>query len=184
MALNVAMFAAEVAVAIAIGSVSLFADSVDFLEDASVNVLVLAGLAWSAPARARLGMGLAAILLAPSIATLVMAWLRFSSGTAPEPLALSATAGAALAVNTLCAWLLASHRAAGGSLVKAAFLSARNDTLANLAIIAAGIATAVRPSPWPDLAVGLAVAALNAGAAVEVWEAARSEGRLAGADAA
>ena len=38
--LNLAYFGVEFAVAVAIGSVSLFADSVDFLEDASVNFLI------------------------------------------------------------------------------------------------------------------------------------------------
>src|SRR5215212_8051347 len=43
--LNLGYFGVEFAVALAIGSVSLFADSVDFLEDASVNFLILAALA-------------------------------------------------------------------------------------------------------------------------------------------
>ena len=37
---NLAYFGVEFAVAVAIGSVSLFADSIDFLEDASVNLLI------------------------------------------------------------------------------------------------------------------------------------------------
>lgn len=178
-ALNGVAFFAEVAVALAIGSVALFADSVDFLEDTSINLLVLAGLAWSARARARLGMGLAGILLVPGLATLVMAWYRFASGTPPEPVALTVTGFGALLVNGLCAWLLARHRMAGGSLLKAAFLSARNDTLANVAIIVAGLVTAATRSPWPDLVVGLAIGLLNAGAAKDVWEAAREEHRAA-----
>ncbi|MGE0024841.1 MAG: cation transporter, partial [Hyphomicrobium sp.] len=36
--LNLAYFGIEFAVALSIGSVSLFADSVDFLEDASINL--------------------------------------------------------------------------------------------------------------------------------------------------
>jgi Co/Zn/Cd efflux system component len=79
-------------------------------------------------------------------------------------------------VNLLCALLLARIRHQGGSLARAAFLSARNDVLANVAIIAAGLATAATLSPWPDLAVGLGIAALNAGAA---WEAAGREERAA-----
>ena len=43
-ALNLSYFGVEFAVALAIGSVALFADSVDFLEDASVNLLILIGL--------------------------------------------------------------------------------------------------------------------------------------------
>ena len=46
--LNLAYFGVEFAVALAIGSVSLFADSIDFLEDAAINLLILFGLAWSA----------------------------------------------------------------------------------------------------------------------------------------
>ena len=57
--LNLAYFGVEFAVALAIGSVSLFADSVDFLEDTSVNFLILAALGWSARHRAKVGMALA-----------------------------------------------------------------------------------------------------------------------------
>ena len=54
--LNLAYFGIEFSVALAIGSVSLFADSVDFLEDASVNFLIFAALGWSLKHRARVGM--------------------------------------------------------------------------------------------------------------------------------
>ena len=182
-ALNLAYFCVEITVAATIGSVSLIADSVDFLEDAALNALILVGLDWSARARARLGLGMAVLLLVPGLATLVVAWWRWSAGTPPEPVALTLTGAGALAVNGLCAWLLVRHRDAGGSLLKAAFLSARNDTLANVAIILAGLATAATRSPWPDLGVGLAIAALNAGSAWEVWESAHREGRVDVAEA-
>jgi len=68
--LNAAYFGVEFAVALAIGSVALFADSIDFLEDAAVNLLIALALGWSATSRARLGMGLAGILLIPGLATL------------------------------------------------------------------------------------------------------------------
>ncbi len=73
--------------------------------------------------------------------------------------------------------MLARHRHGGGSLTRAAFLSARNDALANIAIMAAAVITAWWLSPWPDLIVGLGIAALNADAAREVWQAARKEHR-------
>src|SRR6476469_6392677 len=68
--LNLAYFGVEFAVALAIGSVSLFADSADFLEDASVNILIGLALGWSLKARSRVGMALAGILLAPALALL------------------------------------------------------------------------------------------------------------------
>jgi divalent metal cation (Fe/Co/Zn/Cd) transporter len=60
---NLAYFFIEYAVARRIGSVSLFADSVDFLEDAGVSFLVVAALGWSACNRARVGMLLVPVLL-------------------------------------------------------------------------------------------------------------------------
>ena len=176
--LNLAYFGVEFAVALKIGSVSLFADSVDFLEDTAVNVLILAALGLSARNRARLGMLLALILLVPGLATLWTAWAKFNVPTAPDPLLLSVTGLGALAVNLTCAFMLARYRHHGGSLTRAAFLSARNDALANVTIVGAGLVTAfLWRSAWPDLIVGLAIAMMNADAAREVWEAARKEHR-------
>lgn len=181
--LNLAYFGVEFAVATAIGSVSLFADSVDFLEDASINLLILVGLGWSAVNRARLGMVLAAIILVPGFATLWAAWEKFWLPIPPEPVPLTLAGAGALAVNLTCALILARYRRHAGSLTRAAFLSARNDTFANLAIIAAGFVTAATHSGWPDLLVGLAIAAVNADAAHEIFEAARKEHRSESVDA-
>jgi Co/Zn/Cd efflux system component len=175
-AANLAYFGVEFAVALAIGSVSLFADSVDFLEDAAVNLLIAMALAWSVAARSRIGFVLAALILVPGLATLWTAWAKFWAPVAPGAFALTLAGFGALAVNLGCAFLLARFRNEGGSLTKAAFLSARNDAAANVAIVAAGLLTAfLWASAWPDLIVGLGIAALNAGAAWEVWEAARAE---------
>lgn len=176
--LNIAYFGIEFAVAVAIGSVSLFADSIDFLEDASINFLIIVALGWTARNRARVGMALAGILLVPGLATLWTAWQKFNIPAPPEPVALTLTGLGALAVNLFCALTLTRHRHHSGSLTRAAFLSARNDTIANVAIIASGLVTAfLWQSAWPDLIVGLGIAAMNADAAREVWEAARDEHR-------
>jgi Co/Zn/Cd efflux system component len=178
--LNCAYFGIEFAVGLAIGSVSLFADSIDFLEDASVNLLIAFGLGWSAQRRARLGMLLALILLVPALAGLWTAAQKLISFTPPAPVPLTLTGLGALAVNLACAMMLAKFRDHGGSLTKAAFLSARNDTIANLAIILAGAVTALLwRSAWPDLIVGIGIAIMNANAAREVWEAAHDEHRAA-----
>jgi len=174
--LNLAYFGIEFAVALKIGSVSLFADSVDFLEDASVNLLIFFALAWSAATRARVGMVMAGIITVPALALLWALWSKFISPVPPEPFALTATGGGALLVNLSCAYLLARFRTHSGSLTKAAFLSARNDALANVAIILAGLVTAwLWRSVWPDVVVGIAIALMNLDAAREVWQAARAE---------
>ena len=177
--LNLAYFGVEFGVAIAIGSVSLFADSVDFLEDASINLLIAVGLGWSAENRARLGMVLAGVILVPVAATLWTAWQKFSVPVPPQPVPLTLTGAGAFLVNFAAAFLLARFRHHGGSLTRAAFLSARNDVLANVAIVGAGLLTAATLSVWPDLIVGLGIAALNADAARQVVNAARAERKAA-----
>ena len=178
--LNLGYGIVEFIVALRIGSVSLFADSVDFFEDTSVNLLIFLALAWSVKNRARLGMVLAGILLVPAAAALWTAVQKFLHPATPDAFALGVTGFGALLVNLSCAFILAKFRDHSGSLTRAAFLSARNDAYANLAIIAAGLVTAfLWPSVWPDLLVGIGVACLNADAAREVWQAARAEHKLA-----
>ena len=62
-----------------------------------------------------------------------------------------------------------------GSLSRAAFLSARNDALANIAIIFAGSISFIWYSIWPDLLVGFFIMAINLDAAKEIWEASESK---------
>ena len=101
--LNLAYFGVEFAVALAIGSVSLFADSIDFLEDATVNGLILVALGWNARRRSIVGMSLAAVLFVPAIATAWTAWQKFNLPIPPAPLPLSLAGLGALARSTFSA---------------------------------------------------------------------------------
>jgi Co/Zn/Cd efflux system component len=176
-ALNLAYFGVEFVAALKAGSVSLLADSADFLEDAAVNILIFFALAWTATRRARVGKVLAALLLIPALAFLWMLVVKLTDPTPPSAQALTLVGLGALAVNLTAAFLLARHRKAQGSLTRAAFLSARNDAFANVGIIAAGLVTARHPSIWPDISVGVIIAAMNVDAAHEVWEAAHQEAK-------
>lgn len=173
--LNIGYFGFEFAMALRAGSVSLLADSVDFLEDAAVNILIFLALAWTAARRARMGMVLAGVLMIPALTFLWTLVAKFLNPVPPEAAHLALVGLGALAVNLTAAFLLARHRKESGSLTKAAFLSSRNDALANLGIIAAGLLTSVYPSIWPDIVVGLVIALMNLDAAHEVWEAAHEE---------
>jgi Co/Zn/Cd efflux system component len=175
--LNLAYFGVEFGVARMIGSVALFADSIDFLEDASVNLLVLVALGWAARRRAALGVVLAGLVLVPGVATVWMAWGKFQQPVPPAELPLLLAGCGAMAVNVYCALLLARLRNEAGSLSRAAFLSARNDAFANAAIILAAVVTWFWYSAWPDLIVGIGIFLLNVGAAHEVFAAARQEAR-------
>lgn len=173
--LNFAYFVVEFAVAQVIGSVSLFADSVDFLEDTSVNLLVFFALAWSPRARSRVGRALAIVILIPAAITLWTAIVKILDPVPPEFVPFSVTALGALVVNITCAVILVRHRSHPGSLPRAAWLSARNDSLANIAMLVAAVAGLLLTSGWPDIVVGILIGLLNADAARAVWRAAKVE---------
>lgn len=173
--LNLGYMVVEMSVALAVGSVSLFADSVDFFEDFAVNLLIFLALGWSLQRRAALGKVMAVIILLPALAAGWMAVVKFGDPEPPDPLALVVTAGGAMLVNLICTVLLSRFRHDGGSLTTAAFLAARNDVIANAAIIVMGLVTAWTLSGWPDLVLGVLIVVLNATAAKEVWETATEE---------
>jgi Co/Zn/Cd efflux system component len=177
-ALNLAYFAVEGSVALAIGSVALLADSVDFLEDTAINLLIALALGWTLARRALAGHVMALVILVPAVAAAWQVVTRVSDPVAPAVRPLVLTAGGAALVNGACALLLARVRHHGGSLSGAAFLSARSDVAVNLAIIAMGVLTAVTRSGWPDLVLGAVIVLVNGGAALEVWRLAGEE-RLA-----
>lgn len=177
-AINLGYFFVEGAVALAIGSVSLLADSVDFLEDTAVNLLIFMALGWSFAARARVGKLMALIILAPAAAAVWQGVAKIGDPTAPDPLALLLTAGGAVVVNSIAAGLLVGIRHHAGSLSRAAWLAARNDVLVNLAVIAMAGVTALVGNGWPDIVLGLFIVVVNVHAALEVWEVAEEE-RLA-----
>jgi Co/Zn/Cd efflux system component len=176
--INFAYFFVEFTVALTAGSVSLLADSVDFLEDTSVNLLVFIALGWPLGRRAMLGKAMALIILVPASLAGWQAIQRFSDPQAPDVLPLVFASLGAIAVNGTAAWLLSRLRHHGGSLSRAAYLSARNDVLVNVSIIAMGALTLWTDSGWPDLFLGCFVIALAIHAAWEVWQLSEEE-RLA-----
>ena len=171
---NLTYFFVEFIAANNIQSSSLFADSIDFLEDASINILIFLALGWSIKNKARLGKCLAMILVIPALAFLYTIWQKFNMPSVPDRFILSLTGLGALLVNLTCAFILMRFRNYQGSLTRAAFLSARNDALANIGIIIAGLIGYIWVSMWPDLIVGFLIMAINLDAAKEIWEASES----------
>lgn len=177
-ALNFGYFFVEFFVALGSGSVSLLADSVDFLEDTSINLLIFVALGWALAKRAVMGKVMAVVILAPAGFAAVEAVQRFPSPEAPDALPIVLASPGAIVVNGTSALVVARVRKHGGSLGRAAFLPARNDVLVNIAIIAMALITAWTASGWPDLILGCLIILLALHAAHEVWEISEEE-RLA-----
>lgn len=174
-ALNLGYFFVEFFVALGAGSVSLLADSVDFLEDTSINLLIVVALGWALAQRAVMGKVMALVILAPAAFAAWKAVGRFTAPEAPEVLPIVLASLGAVLINGASAVIIARVRRHGGSLGRAAYLSARNDVLVNCAIIAMALITAWTASGWPDLILGCLIILLALHAAHEVWEVSEEE---------
>jgi Co/Zn/Cd efflux system component len=166
--LNFGYFAVELSFSQVFNSLSLLSDSLDFLEDSAINLLIFLAFAWSALARKRLSYLLALILLIPGAVFIAEAISKFNEPIVPNGFGMSVIGLGALFVNVFCAFILTKHKSEEGGLAKAAYLSARNDAVANILIIAAGGITAVWVSQVPDLVIGIIIFAMNFDSAMQV----------------
>lgn len=163
--LNMAMVIVEVAAAFFANSMALFADAVDFYEDAMTYLMAVALIGFGYRVRAAFGALLALLMLLPSLWIAWKAIEQLLYGQPPSPLPMGLIGFLALAVNLYCAWLLLPHRE-GDSAHQGVWLSTRNDAIANIAIILAAVATALTGAIWPDVVVGLVIAGINIQAAL------------------
>ena len=173
--LNFGYFFVEFFIALDITSVSLFADSIDFLEDAFTNFIILFGLYLSLQNRIKLGYLLIGMILIPSLFTLIFAINQFLNPVLTDGVLLSSYALGALVINIFCAFLIAKFKKANNSLLLTAFYSARNDALANIAMIIAGVITIYTTSHYPDLIVGILIFLLNLDASKAIYEQIKKE---------
>lgn len=187
--LNGAMFAVEAVAGLLAGSVSLQADALDFLGDASAYAITLVvlplGLAW----RARAALFKAAGMGTFGLWVIGQALWNLSAGTVPDAGVMAPVAVLAFAVNVSVAALLFRHRG-GDANRRSIWLCSRNDALANLAVLGAAAGVFGTGAGWPDVLVAGAIAglALTSAAAVArqaVGElrhgtAAETDGRQAG----
>ena len=173
--LNLAYFLIEFSSAVKINSVSLFADSIDFLEDTFVNLLIFFSYLMTSTLRPKISKVLVIIILLPGLTALWAAWEQVMRPSMPEAFELTLVGLGALIVNFTCTIILMRFRKNDESLTKAAFLSARNDVLSNLTIITAGLTIMIYPSIWPDLIAGIIVFSINFDAAYKVYKIANTE---------
>ena len=173
--LNLAYFFIELFAAIKINSVSLFADSIDFLEDTFVNLLILFSFGISSTLRPKLSKILVFVILLPGLTALWATFEQIVRPLPPEAFKLTLVGFGALLTNITCTIILMKFRKNNKNLMKAAFLSARNDVLANFVIIGTGGIIMIYPSIWPDLIAGLIIFLINFDAAYKVYQIANAE---------
>ncbi len=159
LAINFAMFGVEIAAGIGARSVSLLADSLDFLGDAAnygVSLFVL-GMALQWRARASLLKG--ATMAAFGLWILFVTARHALSGTVPDAPVMGVVGMVALLANCAVAALLYRFRE-GDSNMASVWICTRNDVIGNLAVMLAALGVFGTGIGWPDFAVGAIMAAL------------------------
>lgn len=97
---------------------------------------------------------------------------KLARGVTPDAGLMSGIGLLALAANVSVLLFLWRHRADDLNM-RSVWLCSRNDVLANLGVLAAALGVQLTGAAWPDIAIGLGIAALFVASAVDVIRAAR-----------
>lgn len=172
--INAAMFAVELGAGLIAGSLSLLADSLDMLGDALVYAFSLYVVARGARMKAVAALFKGGIMAAFGCFVLGQAIYRFTFPVVPAFEAIGAIGLLALAANGLCLGLLWKHRAEDINM-SSVWLCSRNDIIANVSVLFAALGVWLTGSGWPDIVVGVALAALFLRSALSVCQGALSQ---------
>jgi len=172
--INAGMFVLEMAFGIFAQSTALIADALDMLADAAVYGIGLyaVGRAIRHKVRAARVSGVLQMLL--GLGVLFEVIRRFVTGSAPEPQIMIGIGVLALIANSVCLALIAKHRD-GEIHMRASWIFSRNDVLANLGVVIAGVLVAAIDSYLPDLIVGGVIAAIVVSGGIRIIREAKHE---------
>jgi len=157
--INVAMFIVELTAGLIGSSVSLVADSLDMLGDALVYGFSIYVVARGARMKAKAALFKGGIMTAFGLFVLGQAVYKIAFPQVPVFEAIGAIGLLALAANSICFVLLWRHRADDINM-SSVWLCSRNDIIANVSVLFAAVGVWLTRSGWPDILVGLALAAL------------------------
>lgn len=159
LAINAVMFGVEFTAGWLADSTALLGDSLDMFGDASVYALTLFVLHRSDRARASAALVKGGFMLLFGLVVVADAVRKVILQEVPQADWMGTIGLVALLANTYCFYLLYSHRADDLNM-RSTWICSRNDLVANASVVLAAILVAVTGSLWPDMLVGLAIAAL------------------------
>jgi Co/Zn/Cd efflux system component len=179
LAINLVMFGVEVIAGIYADSVALLGDSLDMLGDTFAYGASLYVVGLGLVAKARSAMFKGSIILLSSFAVIGAAFYRVFFQEVPIYEWMGIIGLVALGANLTCLVLLTRFRNNDVNM-SSVWLCSRNDSIANLSVLCAAGLVSVTGSPWPDLAVGGALAIIFARSAFHIFGEARRSLESAG----
>jgi Co/Zn/Cd efflux system component len=172
--INAVMFLVELTAGLLAGSVSLIADSLDMLGDALVYGFSIYVVARGARMKAKAALIKGEIMAAFGLFVFGQAMYKIIIPHIPVFETIGVIGVLALTANSICLLLLWRHRADDINM-SSVWLCSRNDIIANVSVLCAGIGVWLTSSGWPDILVGLGLAALFLRSAVFVLRGAMME---------
>lgn len=172
--LNAVMFLTEIIAGSAAGSLSLFADALDFFGDACNYAVGLYLISRPLRLRAKFSLAKAAVMAGFGVIILLTALSRIFHHTPPSYEAMGIIGVLALFTNVSVAFLLFSHKG-GDSNRRSIWLCTRNDAIGNVLVMLAAVGVYYTGSAIPDLLVAGIMASLGLSAAWQVTKHARQE---------
>jgi len=157
--INTVMFLVELTAGLLAGSLSLIGDSLDMLGDALVYGFSIYVVARGARMKAKAALLKGSIMAAFGLFVLGQASYKMVFPQIPLFETIGAIGLLALAANSICLVLLWRHRADDINM-SSVWLCSRNDIIANVSVLCAALGVWLTSSGWPDILVGLALAAL------------------------
>ena len=179
LAINAVMFVVEFSAGWIANSTALLGDSLDMFGDASVYALTLFVLHRSARARAGAALFKGGFMLLFGLLVIADAGRKLLLQELPAADWMGGIGALALLANGICFALLYRHRADDLNM-RSTWLCSRNDLVANSSVIVAAGLVALTNSLWPDILVGLAIAALFLLSATQVIREAWREWQASG----
>jgi cation diffusion facilitator family transporter len=159
LALNALMFIVEAGAGVIAGSTALLADSLDMLGDALVYGVSLYVVQRSQREKAMAAMLKGVVMALFGIFVLARIVYAVVFPAPPDSALMGGVGVLALLANAACLALLSRHRSEDINM-RSIWLCSRNDIIANAGVLVAAVAVWVVGSPWPDVALGIAIAAL------------------------
>jgi Co/Zn/Cd efflux system component len=172
--INAVMFFVELTAGLLAGSVSLIADSLDMLGDALVYGFSIYVVARGVRMKAKAAFLKGVIMAGFGLFVFGQAMYKIIIPHIPAFETIGVIGVLALAANSLCLLLLWRHRADDINM-SSVWLCSRNDIIANVSVLCAGIGVWLTSSGWPDILVGLGLAALFLRSALFVLRGAMTE---------
>ena len=175
-ALGILIFAiGVVAWAMAVGNPQLFKDGVDWVYDVALYGIAAVVFGRDARAEKLAALAIGAVMAVAGLHTLYDLWDKITTPRPIEIWTLGFSAASAVVVAVLIVGVLWRFRGQDNPVIKATWLSSRNDVISTTGFALVGLFARVAPVRWPEYFFDVVVAGICFQATWAIWRSLRAK---------